>query len=829
MKKGLLILLTLLCTWNIIYAVPAKRGFVKVEQSDGTTILVETIGDEHFHCFRTVDGLTVARATNGDLHYCTTAGLSDVIAHNPDERTTAELSFIEVNSNIMQPQAIRKARKQQRATALADHPQIPSLGSPRIPILIIDFQDIKMKHTMEDFKKQFHSGEKSILSYYIDQSNGEYTPQFDLYGIYRMPYDRVYYGYDTIMYDYRLPEMIVEAVEQSDSEVDWSQYDNDGDGEVDVCIVLFAGVSQAQASLTVPDAIWPCQSELDAYKPYGSGEGHVFHDGMKINRFAVFCELSGNSDEGTAMDGIGTFCHEYSHCLGLPDWYPTNGTDHFGMSYWSLMDQGCYNGTVIDGDTPIGYNAYEKNFLGWLDFIIPEENTRYNLPVFNQGNDQAIKIVSPLNENEFFILENRAQQGWDIHIPDEGVLVTHFTYIPERWEDNTPNNEEIQLGTIVPADGAASDYNLKTDLYGESNHELTDTSLPAARLNMHADGTLADKAGGAGLLGKPITKIYLNDDKSATLWYMRDDVPQVATPTLNEATDITDNSFTASWSHESDIPVTYTLQVNRIKKAVYSELMSELFTHLNGSESNIASKLDDYTSNKGWSGSNLFEGSGYLLMSAKNFPGKLTTPPLDLSAGEGKVSLIIKAASHGEGTSHKLTIKSSSETEEIILTDTPQSYCVVLECEADAEQEITLSSERNKRVELYEVTIFSGDASAEMEKTPARATATDEKMVITEITTKHYTLDNLIAGDTYIFKVQAIPVNIATADESEWSNECSVVLTDNSAVIDITTQQATDATIVGYYDLTGRQLSAPVKGINIVRYSDGTSRKVIIE
>lgn len=830
MKKTIIFLLGLLCSWSVLQAVPALRGLVNVTQSDGTTIAVETVGDEFYHCFITQDGLTVARADNGDFYYQTSLGTSALMAHNPGERSAVELKYIENNRHMMTLDAIKPARLKANKLRSVGTPQIPSSGSPRVPILLVGFDDIKMKHSVEDFDVQFHTGAKSVLQYFVDQSNGQYTPQYDLYGIYNVSQERAHYGIDSIAQDYYLHEMVIEAVDLSDDEVDWSVYDNDGDGEVDVCIVLYAGVSQAQASMTHPDAIWPCQSGLDWRAEYGIGTGHIYRDGVKIDRFAVFAELNGPSDEGTVMDGIGTFCHEFSHCLGLPDWYETTyGHGYFGMGDWSLMDHGCYNGTFINGDTPVGYNAYEKNFMGWLDFTEPQENTRYNLPVFNSGNDQALKIVSPLNDNEYFIVENRAKQGWDIHIPDEGVLITHFTYIPERWADNTPNNEAIQLATIVPADGSASDYNMETDLYGETNHNLTDETLPAANLNMNADGTLASVAGGAGFLGKSLTDIFLNDDKSATLWFMRADVPQVEAPVMAEATNVTSSSFKASWIHESDIPVTYTLRLNHIKKA--TELISESFAHLAGGESNISNKLDQYCSNAGWTGSNLFEGDGCLIMSSRNFPGRLKSPALDLSESEGTMTVIFTAASDGEGTTNKLTVNNGLTSQSISLNDAPKTYAMVLDCNASADQYVTLSAERNKRVLLYDVAIYNSDASALVDEPLMLTASSDDVQTIMGITDKNYTVKGLIAGDTYKFEVQAVPVDINIADESEWSNQCSVTLPEGGITGDVdgdSSVNISDVTALIDYLLTGNASGISLSGADCnqdgnINISDVTS------
>ena len=505
-------------------AVPAKPGFITYIQSDGTQITVQLKGDEFFHYFITQDGLPVDRDDSGNFRYVTQAGISQMIAHNQSERTAAELSFIAQQSTrlqaIEQPQ--HKARRAAARPRKVGHAQVPTTGSPRVPILLVQYTDKQMTNSVEQFEAHYKTSAKSVLQYFTDQSNGKYTPQYDIYGIYDLPSTRATYGASCSWgHDKGVALMVCDAIDTAGDDIDWSQYDNDGDGEADVCIVVYAGPGEAQGASH--NTIWPCQWDLASGQEWYDGTGPRNRNGVTINRFAVFNEIAGSSDSGTTMDGIGTFCHEFSHCLGLPDWYETTYRHgYYGMSGWSLMHSGCYNGESVSGDTPVGYSAYEKNFMGWIDYIEPMPNTRYTLPVFNAKSlesDQAIKIVSDLNENEYFILENRRKQGWDRFIADEGVLITHFTYVAGRWEANTVNNEAIQLATIIPADNSLGNDSESGDLYGESNHEFSPNSTPAMQLNMHANGSLASSAGGAGWLDKPVTEIVLNSDGTASLLY----------------------------------------------------------------------------------------------------------------------------------------------------------------------------------------------------------------------------------------------------------------------------------------------------------------------
>ncbi len=530
MRKILTTVLSVTMLCGVANAIPAKRVPMTVTQSDGSTITVEMRGDEFHHSFVTKDGLAVARAENGDFYYRTVTGVSSQMAHDPASRDGGEAAFVNAQKANMTLSALAVTNPQSKirrgAPRKVGSTQVPTTGSPRVPILLVDYKDKKMKHVKSDFVAQYTSGSTSSYQYFADQSNGKYTPQFDVYGIYTLNSNRSTYGGNNYWgNDKGVARMVGEAVDKASQsgEIDWSQYDNDGDGEADVVIVVYAGVGEAQAS-SVSDAVWPCQWSLSSGGSSGDGTGARTYNNTKIDRFAVFNEINGSSDNGTRMDGIGTFCHEFSHCLGLPDFYDTRYGGHNGMGSWSLMDYGSYNN---DGYTPIGYDAYEKDFMGWINLISPKPNTKYTLPVWNQkdeSTDKAVKIVSNINKNEYYIVENRKAQGWDSYIADKrgGALITHVSYVPSRWEDNTPNNQDVQLMTYFPADNSMGTWSESADLYGKSNHELTDKSSPKAELYLNKSGTATSHA---GYMGKPLTEINVNSDSSVSFWYIKSDGP----------------------------------------------------------------------------------------------------------------------------------------------------------------------------------------------------------------------------------------------------------------------------------------------------------------
>ena len=555
-----MILMLLLSCALAAVAVPAKPGWVTLKQSDGTLLRVQAVGNAFNHALLTSDGLMVALGDDGDYYYKSSlTGMSTVLAHEPSQRSASERAFIvSQHSNLtmthkeFKPIQGRPFFGVGGSNADAD---VPSLGARKVPIILVEYQDKRFNNTREQIIQAMLTGNTSVQQYFKDQSNGKYDPDFEVFGIYTLSQNRQYYGGNTSGGDDKgLGSMVTEACQMAAADgVSFNRFDTNSDNYCDVVIVIYAGVGEAQASYTVPSAIWPCNWNLQSASYYGMGGNGAFRpngSNVYVNNFAVFNELHGSSDNTTTIDGIGTFCHEFGHCLGLPDFYDTNYGGHYGMGYWDIMDTGCY---ANDTYTPVGYSAYEKNFMGWIDYVIPHPGTHYTLPIWNQKNeetDKALFLQSDINGNEYFIIENRRQQGWDRYLPGQGLLIHHITYSAERWSANTPNNQNIQLVTIMPADNSLSTNNESGDTWPQNNKtEFTDNSTPAAKLNMTASGNIT---GNAGYLGKPVTEMVINGDGTASFWYMKgaitDPTIQVSAENVNCGATQVNSSVTKTFS-----------------------------------------------------------------------------------------------------------------------------------------------------------------------------------------------------------------------------------------------------------------------------------------
>ena len=512
MMRRFLLTIMALVTCSTMMAAPAKPGSYTHVQSDGSTVTLTMQGGETHRSLVTIDGLTVARNMNGDYCYMASGSMSDVLAHDPGSRSITEMAFVTAYRDQMTQtsQARRMPRREDENTS----PQVPTLGSPRIPIILVNYTDVQFidEDPIVTFQNQFNEKEKSCLHYFQAQSRGQFSPQFDILGPVNLPQAREYYGGNVYRYgnelDQQLGTMIYDACTGL-TDVDFSNYDNDGDGYVDVVVVLYAGVGEAQAWNAVPECVWPCQWDMQESYDWGCSTIGPFQlNGVTIDKYAVFNELEGNNNYSRKIDGIGTFCHEFSHCLGLPDFYSTSGASTFGMSRWDIMDHGCY---LDNGDTPAGYTSYERHFMGWMDLIDPEPNTHYELRPLNTDEGTAVKVTNDANPDEYYLLEYRVQTGWDAYLPGEGIMVLHVDYDKAAWDNNTPNNDRNHLRmTLVPADGQLTGFTVSTDLWPQASDSLTNYSTPPASVYT------------GGYMNKPITSMRVDAAEGiAGFWYMR--------------------------------------------------------------------------------------------------------------------------------------------------------------------------------------------------------------------------------------------------------------------------------------------------------------------
>lgn len=485
MKQRIFILNALLCLVLSVWAVPAKRGvWCSLSLVDGTEVKAQLVGDEFLHYYVSEDGTKYVQDESTGLYRKMT-----------DEVTAQRRA------------AVRRAQAQGRQKRMLRKAQASNVfqGTKKGLVILAEFTNSKFKsgHDLALYKRianevnySDNNFRGSIKDYFKAQSHGLFELDFDVAGICQLQHTYAYYGKNSNDNDVRAGQMVAEAcLWAHEHGTDFSKYDWDGDGEVDQVFVLYAGHGEASYDKD-PDTIWPHMHYLSA-SDYGKS---LSLDGVTVDTYACSCELNGDGN----LDGIGTFCHEFSHCMGFPDLYDTGYAGWFGMGDFDLMCSGSYNG---DSKCPAGYSAYEKAECGWLTLKdmtnIEQETSIVGVQPMSADGDAYI-IKNKGHKDEYYILENRQKTGWDSYLPASGLMITHVDYDADIWDWNMPNTSgkyedangntktnDHQRLTIFRAGNSSSDYGDSSDLYPyRSNNTLTKTSSPASTLyNTNSDGS----------------------------------------------------------------------------------------------------------------------------------------------------------------------------------------------------------------------------------------------------------------------------------------------------------------------------------------------------
>ncbi len=476
--SSIALLLIMQCFFMNGFAVPANPRPFKYVQADGTTVMLRLVGDEHCHAL--LDSLDrVVEITEW--------GYVKVISHHGSEYVSNMRKAAAASDN-MRYGALSKSICRE---AITD--EVHGL------IVLVNFSDLAFTDTRERIQRMMNEenysengATGSARDYFISQSTGRFKPTFDVIGPVTLELPCRYYGGNVngkAGNDRHADAMIFSAVQKAAEQklVDLSQYDKNNDGIVDMVYVIYAGYGEADGGDS--NTIWPHMWNLQASSMFYSQK----IDGKSLGLYACSAEYRGDN----TFSGIGTFCHEYGHCLGLPDIYDTDYSGGYGMGSYDIMSHGSY---LNNGNTPPNYSGFERHCLGWMELEEVQVSRDYTLLSIEESNS-ALKLSSRSNPDEYFVLENRQQQGWDKYLPAHGLLITHIDYNEEDWANNTVNDDPAhQHVMMMAADNLWNKTTQSGDLYPGllDNKEFTDTSVPSSKL---WDGSN---------LAKPVTDITLN-------------------------------------------------------------------------------------------------------------------------------------------------------------------------------------------------------------------------------------------------------------------------------------------------------------------------------
>ena len=490
-KAFVVLSLSVMTVTNRAFAEPAHPQPVTVMQPDGSTLTLKLVGDEFYHFNTTADGYTLFKDKGGYYVYAQQKGdnlvPSEVVAHDAGQRSTTEQTFVNAlpkyltaAPSVKMAQTLRSNRDVQAKEEQFDYTKFKGL------VVLINYNDKQFGMTNANafyddmlntenytgfmFNGLFQSCPGSVRDYFYDNSMGAFNPHFDVYG----PVD-VDFSCTDAHSTSNADVIFKAALDSIDNDVDFSQYDTDGDGYVDMVFFIVAGYSASYGGNN-SDYLWPHK-----YYLFGPGWQPYQYDGVNMGTYACSTEIYGWEAYGyTIPAGIGTITHEFSHVLGLPDFYDTDygtGGQSNHPDDWDVMAGGSH---AYYGRVPVGYSIFERYALGWAT---PTEITSIGNYTLNNvaTHNEGFILRTPV-EHEYFIMENRQQKGkWDQALPGHGMLVARVDSTnPDVWWGNSVNDDPRHNYYEIVRAGNGSGASGSDPFPGTAGvTELTNVSTPS--------------------------------------------------------------------------------------------------------------------------------------------------------------------------------------------------------------------------------------------------------------------------------------------------------------------------------------------------------------
>lgn len=785
MRRIFTILALSLCCSSVSWAVPAFRAKKKVTLDDGTMLEVTLKGDESFHFWQADDGRAMKLQPNGYARFYT------------------EQEFLDATEAVDQVRSQDNARRLARRKAVCSFNKLE--GKKKGLVILMQYADVQFKegHTQALYKDIFNKEgytdngfTGSVLDYFKAQSYGKFEIDFDVVGPYTAKNKMSYYGgNDTNGNDINPRALIEEGLMAADAEVNYKDYDWDGDGEVEQVFVLYAGYGPNFGGNE--DNIWPHESRLYRETP-------LKLDGVKIDTYACSCEMFGES--GNTIDGIGTACHEFSHCLGYPDTYDTSGGDNYGMGDWDLMCSGSYNNR---SRTPVAYTSHERWQAGWLTPTEINAETQITDMKPLAESPEAYILYNEKNRNEYYLLENRQPVGFDTYIGGHGLLVVHVDFDQGAWLGNVPNASQPERMAFIPADGKRDSRNESGDPFPGTGNvtALTDITTPAAVLNNR-------NSDGQKLMHKSIERIKEEDGIISMLVC----APLLSVPSFETPVWKDEQTLELSWQPVDRAQGYEMLLSGNPRKGSVEEAvcLDEDFAGCYKSSvgfSDIGTKMDSYTTNKGFSGSKLYQSPEKLRIGTSTTTGFLRSPVMpSLITGDLTVALEVKPLKEGTMVKGVLNIVTNTATTNQELSFSFETATtLVLHSTVKFNERYVLNLNPESGMYISRLTLYDGNFSEEelglagKAMSPRRAAAM-QKTVTTNDT--HYTFEGL--DPAYEYNVQ-----IRATDDGRLSQWSDIMTFSNESAVRGISSDANISPDDAVYNLQGQKVEHPQRGIYI--------------
>jgi len=525
-----------------IFAVTAYPYPVDYKLPDGTTITIQLMGDEKVKWAETPDGFSILINDQGYYEYAILNNQGDLVlsgirAFNVDERNTTQKAFLSgvpkglrySKSQISIFKQIWEIKEKEASKAF------PTTGDRQLICILMGFADLAFTKTQGDFNLLFNQvgynvggATGSVKDYYLENSYNQFNLTVDVAGPYTASYNMAYYGGSSGTDNPR--PLIAEAINLADDDVNYANYDNDGDDWVDGVYVIYAGYGREAGGPV--GSIWAHAWQLAS---------PVLKDGVYLQRYSCSAELRGNS--GSTITAIGVICHEFGHVLGAPDYYDTDyetGGQYQGTGQWDMMASGSWNN---NGVTPAHHNGFTKvYYYEWATATVLNSGTTVILNNASENSNSFYRYNSTTS-NEYFLLENREKHLFDAYIPGSGMIIYHV-HSGVYSVGNSINATHPQRMYPV-SQNATMDPTSTPSSYGTIN--AATCAWTGTGKTSFTDATLPSSKSWAGAnTNKPITNISRNATaKTVTFDFMGG---AQGNPTGFNATAVSSSQINLSWT-----------------------------------------------------------------------------------------------------------------------------------------------------------------------------------------------------------------------------------------------------------------------------------------
>ncbi|MBI9065321.1 MAG: M6 family metalloprotease domain-containing protein, partial [Marinilabiliaceae bacterium] len=436
-----------------VIGAPVSPEPISYVTARGDTLQLFPSGDNISNYLLTDEGLPVIRQGN-QYHYA-------LFKNGNWESDNREIG-IAGQLSTKQQKKYRQALQQMQAAEQAFYPQlkaihleapVPSTGDINVLLILVEFSDKAHTRSKEEIKTLFNEPGNEVRAgfktFYQQASHGKLNVNIDVAGWYNC--NQAFSDFSDSKGMYLTGNLIRKAVDLAEADgVDFSGYDNDGDGKVDAVMVMHAGLGADHRSET--KYIWPHSWSLS-----GTVNKAVTYDGVRIDHYVTACEMR-QYDGQMKGAGIGTFAHEFGHALGLPDLYDGTGKSS-GLGHWAIMSAGSW---LDRGYHPGNFCAWSRVELGWEtpQVFTASDYGDYELKAATSIADQVVQIETN-DPAEYFLLENRQKEFNDKKQPTAGLAVYHINRDKIKKDRGVNDDRDLPGIRLLEAD-----FSISAGLYG---------------------------------------------------------------------------------------------------------------------------------------------------------------------------------------------------------------------------------------------------------------------------------------------------------------------------------------------------------------------------